>query len=412
MSDGMLSQEEIDALLTNDENQDSSDGGNSSASQEGPEPAGEMYVVSLEEQDTLGEIGNISMGSAATALSTLLNKKVVITTPTVTVSNRIKFAESYLLPFVVVQVRYTEGLSGANVLFIKEEDACIIADLMMGGDGRIDMNNVSVNEIMLSAVGEAMNQMVGSATTSISSMFKLRIDIEPPIVSVAEMKDEILNLDSLHDEIVCIKFKMEIEDLINSELIQMIPFESVQDIMNLARMTAEISSIEAEHVRKPVVNEGPKAAPAPAPQPQPTPVAAQPTVSVPQGEAPISGPPPNYGARYDSQIGNARNYDVQQVQFAPLQENVLQHLPQNIDLIMDVPLDVSVELGKTRKIIKDVLELQQGSIIQLEKMAGEPVDMLVNGKLIAKGEVVVIDEYYGIRITTILSPIDRVNRLQ
>ncbi|MDR1615731.1 MAG: flagellar motor switch phosphatase FliY [Syntrophomonadaceae bacterium] len=385
MNDGMLSQAEIDALLNN-----SSD--DTTENEEFSVEKSSSTAISPEEQDTLGEIGNICMGSAATALSTLLNKRVVITTPMVVVTERQFFAEQYTLPFVVVQVRYREGLDGANILFIKESDACIIADLMMGGDGYVE--KVEVNEIMLSAVAEAMNQMVGSSTTSLSSMFKMRIDIEPPIVNVAEMKEEILNIESLHDELVCIKFKMEIEGLINSEIIQIIPMESVQNIMRLANNSAKANTAEAvtEDNTDNASNTKDK-------------VAASPV------------PPPVYredatGYNYNKQPAMGSGNDVQQVQFTSLQGNTSTIIPQNIDLIMDVPLDVAVELGKTRMTIKEVLDLQQGSIIQLEKMAGEPVDMLVNGKLIAKGEVVVIDEFYGIRITTIVSPIDRVNKLQ
>ncbi len=390
MSDGMLSQEEIDALMNNS--------GNSNNEKQ----AGKS-VISLEEQDTLGEIGNICMGSSATALSTLLNKKVVITTPSVLVTDRQSFADSYTLPFVVVQVKYREGLSGANVLFIKESDACIIADLMMGGDGKPAEFNV--NEIMLSAVAEAMNQMVGSSTTSMSSMFKIRIDIEPPVVTLAQMKDEVVAIDSLHDEIICIKFIMEIEGLINSEIIQIIPIEAVQNLMDLAKNTSLSASVYAQPESQASASTVESIS-----QPNTKIQEREPEYVNNQQNQWAASSPSNYGN--DHAMSNNKNYDVQQVQFAPLHESVSTNSPNNISLIMDVPLDVTVELGRTRKTIKDVLDLQQGSIIELEKMAGEAVDMLVNGKLIAKGEVVVIDEYYGIRITAIVSPIDRVNKLQ
>jgi flagellar motor switch protein FliN/FliY len=217
---------------------------------------------------------------------------------------------------------------------------------------------------------------------------------------LAEMKDELVNIDSLHEDILCIKFKMEIEDLINSEIIQVFPMEAVQNIMDLARGSADQGG-------------GAEAAPVPEPKAAPVPPPAPAASPSPGGSAAKStGQAPSYNVGFDNRASHARDYDVQQVQFSPLEENMIIGMPQNIELIMDVPLDVTVELGKTKKTIKDVLELQQGSIIQLERMAGESVDMLVNGKLIAKGEVVVIDEYYGIRITNILSPLDRVQRLQ
>ncbi len=391
MNDGILSQDEIDALLRGDSPSESNSV--SSASQ-----------LNDFERDTLGEIGNICMGTAATTLSTLLRKKVSITTPDVEVIDRDAFGQQYPLPYVVVEVEYSYGLTGANVLVIKESDAAIIADLMMGGDGT-NTSGIALEDIMLSAVGEAMNQMVGSATTSLSSMFNQRIDITPPNVLLVELAQEILKIPSDHSDIVCIKFKMEIEGLINSELMQIIPMEAVRDMISMAMGGSEpevdLESI-FEGTTSPVMDDT---------QPEPTPQAAAPQtppVGPPAQEfwsSPVVAPDP-------SPIRRDQQFAVQPVQFAPIKDHSVPSTPQNIGLIMDVPLDVTVELGKTRKTIKEILELQQGSIIQLDKLAGEPVDLLVNGKLIAKGEVVVIDENYGIRINAIISPMDRVSRLQ
>ena len=103
---------------------------------------------------------------------------------------------------------------------------------------------------------------------------------------------------------------------------------------------------------------------------------------------------------------------VQAAQFTPLATAPVQVNEANIGLILDVPLQVTVELGRTKKSIKDILELSNGSIVELDKLAGEPVDIHVNGKLLAKGEVVVIDENFGVRITDIVSPEERAARLQ
>lgn len=396
MNDGILSQEEIDALLRGDD-----------PGTESPE----AVLLNAFEKDTLGEIGNISMGTAATTLSTLLRKKVSITTPTVELVDRKTFGDGYTMPYAVVEVKYRDGLTGSNVLVIKEHDAGVIADLMMGGDGQ---GEFTASEIMLSAIGEAMNQMIGSATTSLSSMFNTRIDIAPPKVTMAELGEQILNIPSQYDDIVRIRFRMEIEELLDSEMMQIIPIEAVRDMIRMAmggdEPEADLASIleaepapvvESPQPVPPVMMEVPQPSAPPmaaaAPTPQPVYQAPQEMYSVPMASA----PPPMQ-----------QPFAVQPVQFAPMREHVVPSTPQNIGLIMDVPLDISVELGKTRKTIREILELQQGSIIQLDKLAGEPVDMLVNGRLIAKGEVVVIDENYGIRITTIISPIDRVNRLQ
>lgn len=390
MNDGILSQEEIDALLN---------GGDNSSAEE--ISSGTGFELSDFEKDALGEVGNISMGTAATTLSTLLRKKVSITTPNVSTTSPEELKDQYPLPYVVVEVKYTEGITGSNIMIIKEEDACIIADLMMGGEGLVEAK--PLGELELSAVGEAMNQMMGSATTSLSSMFSRRIDISPPDLKRMDFGKEELNLSDSYKDMVKIKFKMEIEDLVNSEIMQIIPMDAVESIM------AILMGDSKETAPEPVV-----------PQASPPPVQQQAPPPPPQPEAWAAAPPPPPEVNYAPQPTynpapeprSNQTFAVQPVQFAPLREAPMESYPQNIGLILDVPLDVTVELGKTRKTIKEILELNQGAIIQLDKLAGEPVDLMVNGKLIAKGEVVVIDENYGIRITAIISPMDRMSKLQ
>lgn len=387
MSDGILSQEEIDALLKGD-----------SPEAETTETPKSFTITDFEE-DALGEIGNITMGTSATTLSTLLKKKVSITTPKVSITTPEQLRADYPLPYVVVEVNYTQGLQGSNILIVKESDAVIMSDLMMGGQGLIDQSTLS--EIDMSAVSEAMNQMMGSSTTSLSSMFNRRIDISPPSLTLVDLGKNSLDFASEYDELVAIKFKMEIEDLVNSEIMQIIPVEAVQGMMALLMGSSTEESGAA------VVLDTPE------PEPE-VPVMSQSPDIVPKPEIPVSNQSweqPYYQSE-SSPVRKNQQFAVQPVQFANLQEMSINNTPQNIGLIMDVPLDVSVELGKTRKTIHDILELHQGAIIQLDKMAGEPVDLLVNGKLIAKGEVVVIDETYGIRITAIISPSDRMNKLQ
>lgn len=394
MSDGILSQEEIDALL----NQGGTTGGTSI------ETKNNTVAINDFEKDALGEIGNISMGTSATTLSTLLNRKVSITTPNVTVISKQKLEADYPLPYLVIEVRYTQGLDGTNVLIMKEEDACVIADLMMGGDGVSPIS--SLDEIKLSAVGEAMNQMMGSATTSLSSMFNTRIDIAPPELTLVDLGKDHLKVSTNYDEMVQIRFKMEIENLLNSEIMQIIPLEAVKKMID-----SLMGNIDDETGLQTVIE-----------SPEPEQIDPQPVSSTPPRDIqpPIPEPSPEAEPMWSQEAYNdiptgvkkGEKVTVQQVQFAPLIDNTINNLPQNIGIIMDVPLDVSVELGKTRKTIKEILELNQGSIIQLDKMAGEPVDLMVNGKLVAKGAVVVIDENYGIRITAIISPMDRMYKLQ
>jgi flagellar motor switch protein FliN/FliY len=389
MNDGILSQEEIDALLKGENIAEDTTGSNPSPVQ-----------LSEFECDTLGEIGNISMGTAATTLSTLLRQRVAITTPDVSVTSGQQLRDDYPIPYVVVEVQYTEGLRGANILVIKEEDACIIANLMMGGDGTLEKRNL--DEIQLSAVGEAMNQMMGSATTSLSSMFNRRIDIAPPRLTLVDLGKEELEVATNYDFWVRIKFKMEIGNLVNSEIMQIIPLEAVRNMIDiLMGNTAEEASLEG-------LLEAESAA-----EPSREVREAVPPISRPESPPPVQQPyQETYYQDAPTTVKKGEQFAVQPVQFAPLRDVGMSGTPSNISLIMDVPLDITVELGKSRKTIKEILELHQGAIIQLDKLAGEPVDMLVNGKLIAKGEVVVIDESYGIRITAIISPMDRMNKLQ
>lgn len=395
MHDGILSQEEIDALLRGDSELPQA----SSLS----EAAGEDVITEME-RDALGELGNIAMGTAATTLSSLLHHKVSITTPQVMVATSEELQAEYPVPCLLIEVRYTRGLSGTNVLIIKKEDAVIIADLMMGGNGTAA--GTELDEIQLSAVEEAMNQMMGSATTSLSSMFDMRIDIDPPRVTQIDMGQEQLqtSLSDDYEQVVQIKFAMKIEGLLDSEIMQIIPLGAARDMV--ARLMGE--SVE------------PEASASSVSKPEPTSV-SEPAVA--------AGPPPSE-VTYQTPASQSSQWQtravsldtsgtvekgpvtVQPLQFAPLAPERGGEQLQNIGLILDVPLDISVELGKTQKTIKEILELGPGSIIQLDKLAGEPVDLLVNGKLIARGEVVVIDESYGIRITAIISPMDRMSKLQ
>ena len=369
MSEGFLSQEEIDALLRGD-------------------PISSPTVPDLSdiEKDALGEIGNISMGSAATTLSVLLGRRVSITTPRVSVASMDIIKGQYPLPYVVIEVGYTHGILGTNVLAIREQDALIISDLMMGGDGTNPPTEL--NELYLSAVSEAMNQMMGGVATSLSTMFRKKIDISPPSINVIDfaVASSITNVVGDDDHVVSISFRMEVEDLIDSEIMQIVPInvarEMVDNLMNSVNTTEETVA---------------------APAVTPTKTAAAPQVQQ-QVQQQVAMPAPRQQP--------AQHVNVQPVQFAPLVQPTLPVTETNINLIMDVPLQVTVELGRTRKLIRDILELAPGSIIELDKLAGEAVDILVNGKLIAKGEVVVIDDNFGVRIMEIVSPLERTYTLQ
>lgn len=394
--DGMLSQEEINALLGSIDTFDSSANGTASSSSDS---------LTADEKDAVGEISNISMGTAATTLSTLVNNKVVITTPVVSYSTWDSLSQEFGKPCVFIQISYKEGLDGNNILILKESDVKIITDLMMGGEG-IDVDG-ELSELHLSAIGEAMNQMMGSAATSLSSMLEKKVDISPPIASLVDLNSTINEAeisDFLKQPFVKVAFKMEIGDLVDSQIMQLYPFDFARDLYS--KFSESGSNAEEE----PTITVGKSAT-----QDQ---LLNQQTAPVPPmmgGQSMMGQTMPGYGTvpMYQGQMPYAQpvmgqmmpmqDVNVQPAQFQAF-NNISAQLPgqENIDLIMDVPLEVTVELGRTNKSIKEILEFTPGTIIELNKLAGEPIDVLVNGKFVAKGEVVVIEECFGIRVTEIV----------
>ena len=409
--DGMLSQEEINALLAG-ANAD----GLANANADGEE------TLTDEQKDAIGEISNISMGTAATTLSTLLNQTVNITTPKVTYMNWQELADSYDKPCVFLQISYTSGLDGNNVLVLKERDVKIITDLMMGGPGNV--SDEPIGELHLSAIGEAMNQMMGSAATSMSSILGKKIDISPPIANLVDLNDNNKKdiPEFLQKRFVKVSFRMTIGTLIDSEIMQLYPFDFArylyETFMHDAVSGTTTSTKEAQpeqQASEPAPQPQPVQQPAPQPQPvqqpapQPQPV-QQPTPQPQQmaGAVPPQGyamPPQGYAMPpqgYAMPSQNYENVNVQPASFQPFTGGNALPGHENIDLIMDVPLEVTVELGRTTKSIKEILEFAPGTIVELNKIAGEPIDVLVNGKYVAKGEVVVIEESFGVKITEIV----------
>ena len=401
--DGMLSQEEIDALT----------GGGGASSDDTSAQGDEL--LSEAERDAVGEIANINMGTAATTLSTLLNNKVTITTPRVSYVTINELSEQYDRPCVFIHISYIEGIDGNNILILKEHDVKIITDLMMGGDGTNTEGELS--ELHLSAISEAMNQMMGSAATSLSSMLERKVDISPPSASLVDLNDtiddtEILNF--LEDQIVQVSFDMKIGDLVDSQIMQLYPCDFARELYNKFMNNTMGGSGASEPEPAPAPQPAPASAvisPEPAMAQQPAqPVMQQPVQdpSMMQMQQPVPGMMPGQGMMQGQPMMQqqymmpVQNVNVQTAQFQPFNAGVSPLMQQeNIDLIMDVPLEVTVELGRTNKSIKEILDFAPGTIIELDKLAGEPVDVLVNGKFVAKGEVVVIEESFGIRLTEI-----------
>lgn len=374
----MLSQDEIDALLKGTSN----------------DAAEVTSYIDLDEneRDALGEIGNISMGTSATTLFTLLGQKVTITTPRVSVMTIEELKEKYPYPYVAVEVRYKEGLEGGNLLILKEDDVKIITDLMMGGDGSNFVGDLT--ELHLSAISEAMNQMVGSASTSLSEMFHTKIDIHPPAAFAMSFSKNAIEMSSYMpgDRVVQVSFKMIIGDLIDSEIMQLIPIDFAKSMVG---HLFESSHTTYTNSYEEVVS--------PKSEPKRETVESQKDNYI----NPMSTSPSYAEPSYRREPVN-----VQPIQFQSFEEQELRMERENISLIRDVPLEVTVELGRTSKKISDILEFTPGTVIELERLVGEPLDILVNGQHVAKGEVVVIDENYGIRITDIVNTSKRINKVK
>ena len=384
--DGMLSQDEINALL-------SGVNAGSSDPQPDPQPAATEEILTDIEKDAIGEIANISMGTSATTLYSLVNRKVNITTPTVSIANWKNFIDEQEKPCVFIQIKYTEGLDGANILIMRERDVKVITDLMMGGDG----SNIDgeLGELHLSAISEAMNQMMGSSATSLSSMLGRMIDISPPeasLVNILENKNGADIAPFLAGDFVKIEFRMQIEDLVDSTIMQLYPIDFAKSLYKIF-MEQQMGTSAAPAQPDPAPQ--PQSVPAPQPQPDSAPQ-PQPYVP-PQAEMPQM-------PQMQQAMPQMQQANIQPAQFQAFNTQMPQQMAsqENIGLIMDVPLEVTVELGRTKKSIAEILDFTPGTIIELDKIAGEPIDVLVNGKFVAKGEVVVIEESFGIRVTEII----------
>ncbi len=402
--DGMLSQDEINALLNGVDLSADSGASDTATATSSAAVDGDLTEI---EKDAIGEVANISMGTSATTLFSLVNRKVNITTPVVEMCTWQDVLDDYERPCVFIQIKYTVGLNGTNILVLKEHDVKVITDLMMGGDG----TNVDgeLSDLHLSAISEAMNQMMGSSSTSLSSMLGKTIDISPPEASLVDLhsKEPRELSPFLEDRFVKVSFRMQIDDLVDSTLMQLYPLDFAKSVSETF-MAQQMGSI-AESAPAPA----PAAAPTPAPTPAPAPamdmgipqggmdMGMQPQMGMPQGGygmpqmgMPQMGMPMGYG------MPNVNIQPAQFQNFAQGQGDMVS--AESISLIRDVPLEVTVELGRTSKSISDILEFAPGTIIELDKIAGEPIDVLVNGKFVAKGEVVVIEESFGVRIMEII----------
>ena len=336
--------------------------------------------LTAEEIDTLGEVGNICMGAAATAMYRLLDHRVVITAPRVAVLPIDEMLARFPVPIVLVEVEYVEGITGRNMLLLEDSDAALITDILMGGEGVVE--EPELTELHMSAMNEIMNQMIGSSATVLSQVVGLVVNISTPMSYHMRLADDITKLGN-SDRVIVITFDMEIDSLLSSRLVQIMPYD--------------VGRTLSETLTKNVMQNLTPPVPVPKPAPDFSSVRTTPPY-VP----PIKPPRPALSG-FDRPVLPVPGdlVDVRPLHFQSFDENdkAAEASPSGIDSIFNIPLTVAAELGTTTKNLNEVLNFQPGVVFMLEKSAGDPVEILVNGKRIARGEVVIIDNNYGVRIT-------------
>jgi flagellar motor switch protein FliN/FliY len=385
-----LDQDAINDLLSGSKGAEAPDAPNripdevGSGGGDGEEPP---EVLSYQEKDAIGEIGNICMGAASTTLSMLLSQKVNITSPTVITTTVRALFTSFDAPYMAIYIKYIEGLPGFNLLIIRMDDAAVLADLMMGGDGTNPDENLT--DIGVSAAAEAMNQMIGSSSTSMASMFGTTVNISPPETYVSHQVEEIGRLQELvSGYVVVASFNMIIGDILDTKIMQVLDIETAKKTAALI-----LGDMLTEEGAEPVAETPPVETPPEAP------VAAAPT--------PTPAPPAAAAAAVTPQQGGA----TKTMAAAPAQMRSSSVGNERLDMLLDIPLRATALLGRTKWSIKDILGIVPGSVVELDSMVDEPVEILVNGVLVAMGEVVVVNENFGVRITSIIDPEERLRRL-
>lgn len=343
-------------------------------------------ILNSLEIDALGEVMNISLGSSATSLSELLGKRVDITVPRVDVVEAGDFRFDSLEPAIGIEIKYTEGLEGVNLLILKREDAKSVVEILMG----MELPEFEMDEINASALCEVMNQMMGSASTALANFLSRTINISTPIAYEIENRDKFREkYFTENNKIVTVSFNLDIDGVVHSEFINVLSFDLCRDILSVM-IPSEEEVIEEvrEDVEEADTTEE---------------VIKEKVVKKPKEEEVVKKTMKKQTNKEEvKEPVNVRNVEIQSFD----DEDELDYMPQeqrkNLDLIMSVPLEVSVEIGSTKRQIKDILEFKQGTIVELDKQAGALVDIIVNGKLIAKGEVVVVNDNFGVRVVEIV----------
>lgn len=379
------------------------------------------------EIDAVGEILNISMGSAATAVSELLNAKVWITTPQVSVVKAADLNYDRLEPAICVKIVYVSGISGQNMMVLKQDDVQLILNQLMGNP-LVVSHDFEFDEMNISAVSEVMNQMMGASATALSDLLGISVDISTPTPYLIEQTNfcQLAELDP-DETIVAVTFNLSVDGVMNSEFMSVMSVDLAKSLSDKMIEKFHGDEAEAQPAKQPApapaaqpAPAAPQSAPAPAPQPAAPAPQPDPAQGMAQPQQPAPGaypyPPqgqpayPGYGYQnqyaaygaYPPPVPPVNIQNAQLHQFDAMDFGLPTDQQDNLKLLMGVPLEISVEIGTAKRKVKDILEFTQGTIIELERQAGAPVDVVVNGNLIARGDVVVIDDNFAVRITEIV----------
>ena len=379
------------------------------------------------EIDAVGEILNISMGSAATAVSELLNAKVWITTPQVSVVKAADLNYDRLEPAICVKIVYVSGISGQNMMVLKQDDVQLILNQLMGNP-LVVSPDFEFDEMNISAVSEVMNQMMGASATALSDLLGISVDISTPTPYLIEQTNfcQLAELDP-DETIVAVTFNLSVDGVMNSEFMSVMSVDLAKSLSDKMIEKFHGDEAEAQPAKQPApapaaqpAPAAPQSAPAPAPQPAAPAPQPDPAQGMAQPQQPAPGaypyPPqgqpayPGYGYQnqyaaygaYPPPVPPVNIQNAQLHQFDAMDFGLPTDQQDNLKLLMGVPLAISVEIGTAMRKVKDILEFTQGTIIELERQAGAPVDVVVNGNLIARGDVVVIDDNFAVRITEIV----------
>lgn len=415
-------------------------------------------VFNSMELDAIGELMNISLGSSATAVSNMLDHRVDITTPKVQVVSVEDFSIGELEPAIGIEIKYVSGLEGSNIMLLKRSDVKTIVDILMGSETPDE--EFELNELTISAVCEVMNQMMGAASTALSDFLGYPVNISTPqsfaLDDIEQFKKDHFPTGS--GNLVVVRFMLGIENVLKSEFVNVMSVDLARELLAGFEMNFGVPEESPKEGTAPAAaQEAPAAQPASAqeaPAEQETPAAQSGGTVLSQAEierllAANAAPAANQPAAQEptpQAVPAAQPAPVQTAPAAPAQPAPVQAAPvmqaqpayvpepkvinskpvrlpeldvgdrlgkeqaDNLEMIMSVPLEISVEIGRTRRKVEDILALSKGSLVVLDKLAGDQVDLFVNGLCVARGDVVVIDDNFGVRITEVLKHADLLNR--